>query len=83
MVSDMNEGGVFEDSCLPVRIELGEIELSVAEIANLRKGGVLEVDAPGQLRCFMRVGNSIVAEGIVRIKSEGFSICIEKIVMPR
>lgn len=83
MVSDMNEGGVFEDSCLPVRIELGEIELSVAEIANLRKGGVLEVDAPGQLRCFMRVGSSIIAEGIVRIKSEGFSICIEKIVMPR
>jgi|GEM_PF-7087818 len=80
---DMSEETVCGESGIPVCIELGEIELDISDIASMRRGSVIEVDAPGQLRCFMRVGNSIIAEGSVESRNEGFSVRIERFLRPQ
>lgn len=70
MSIEVSEMEVEGEQKLPgVRIDLGEIEVSLADLAALRPGAVINLGVVELDRCFIRVGSAALAEG--RIRREG------------
>lgn len=73
------EGESFEglvDTTFSVRLDLGEIEMSLAELAALRPGSVIELAHVGPLHCFLRIGTGEVRRGVVRMKADSLEVAI-------
>lgn len=62
------------DDKVVMQIDLGEIELSLDELMAIRAGGVIELEVATTMRCFMRVGNTTLAEGELSVEDGGVSI---------
>jgi flagellar motor switch/type III secretory pathway protein FliN len=73
-------GGSTNAGDVPVRIDLGSVELSAADIADLRRGSKLELEAEGLLRCFLRIGNRTFAEGALSVTGDGLTVTVQKIL---
>lgn len=58
------------DSGVLMRLDLGDIELSLNEVVALRAGSVIELQGTEPLRCYMRVGSTVLAEGEVAVKED-------------
>jgi flagellar motor switch/type III secretory pathway protein FliN len=63
-----------------VRLDIGAIELSLEELAALRVGTVIELQARMPLNCYMRVGATTLALAELNINQGDLSICIKEIV---
>jgi flagellar motor switch/type III secretory pathway protein FliN len=69
MHGDERGGAVsLGDRGVLMRLDLGDIDLSLDEIVALRAGSVIELEGGTPLRCFMRVGSTVLAEGEVSVK---------------
>jgi hypothetical protein len=68
--------GSIAETKLPVRLDLGEVEMSLAELAALRTGSVMELSCGGPLHCFLRVGSGEVRRGVLRVKGDKMELSI-------
>ena len=71
---DFDEEGVAETPApigAVIRLDLGDIELSLDEIAALRAGSRIELQADMPMSCFMRVGSTVLAQGELSIGEDG------------
>lgn len=62
------------DDRVVIRIDVGEIEVSLDQFMAIRAGGVIELETTTPTRCFMRVGNTTLAEGELSVEEGGISI---------
>ena len=63
---------------IPVRIDLGSLELSLEEIAALREGHRLELDAQLPTACFLRIGHLVIAEASLEQSDAGLVVRVIK-----
>lgn len=50
-----------------IRLDLGDIELSLDEVVALRAGSVIELAGTEPLRCYMRIGSTVLAEAEIAV----------------
>jgi hypothetical protein len=65
---------------VPVRVDLGSLELTLEEIAALRAGHLLDLDSQLPAACFLRIGSTVIAEGVLDSAPAGLVIQLKKIV---
>jgi flagellar motor switch/type III secretory pathway protein FliN len=63
-----------------MRVDIGEIQLALEELAALRNGSVIELDAQLPLKCFMRVGGTTLAEGELSLDESGLRVTIKDVI---
>jgi hypothetical protein len=64
---------------IPLRIDLGSLELSVEEVAALRPGAQLEIAGGFPAECFLRIGATALARGVLEVGVDGFTLCVEEV----
>jgi hypothetical protein len=67
-----------KSGAIPVRLDLGSLELSLEEIAALREGHRLELDAQLPTACFLRIGQGVVAEASLEQSEQGLVVRVIK-----
>lgn len=80
----VNNDGEFDtmtDSSFGVRIDVGEIKLSLEMMAALKGGATIELDAVLPMVCFLRVGSTTLAKGLLRTTEAGVSVEIEEVLV--
>ena len=80
----VNNGGevdMVQDSSFGVRIDVGEIKLSLEMMAALKGGATIELDAVLPMVCFLRVGATTLAKGLLRTTEGGVSVEIEEVLL--
>jgi flagellar motor switch/type III secretory pathway protein FliN len=78
-VADEGEANTVEVRPIPLRIDLGSLELSVEEIAALRPGAQLEIDGSFPAECFLRIGATALARGVLEVGGDGFMLRVEEV----
>lgn len=63
-----------------VRLDIGEIELSLKELAALRAGTAIELSSETPVKCCMRVGATMLAQGELSIDGGSLVLKITQIV---
>jgi flagellar motor switch/type III secretory pathway protein FliN len=61
-------------------VDLGSLELTLEEIAALRAGHLLDLDSQLPAACFLRIGSTVIAEGVLDSAPAGLVIQLKKIV---
>jgi hypothetical protein len=62
-----------------VRIDLGSLELTVDEIAALSPGVRIELDGSFPAECFLRVGATVLARGVLEQGEGGFALRVQQV----
>jgi hypothetical protein len=70
-----DERGLGEEN-MPVKIDLGEVRLSLEQLLAVRRGMEISLDAEMPLRCYMRIGTTIIAEAVLELESNGVRLTI-------
>lgn len=78
-VVDEGEVKSSEVRPIPLRIDLGSLELSVEEVAALRPGAQLEIAGRFPAECFLRIGATALARGVLEVGADGFTLCVEEV----
>lgn len=80
-VNNEGETEIVTDSSFGVRIDVGEIRLSLDMVAALKGGATIELDAALPMVCFLRVGATTLAKGLLRTTDGGVSVEIEEVLV--
>lgn len=72
---------IVADNSFGVRIDVGEIKLSLEMLAALKGGATIELDATFPVVCFLRVGATTLAKGLLRTTEGGISVEIEEALL--
>ena len=70
--TEMREG----ESGVWIRLDLGDVELGLDEVVGLRAGSILELEGGLPLRCYLRIGESALAEGEISVAEQRLSLTI-------
>jgi flagellar motor switch/type III secretory pathway protein FliN len=62
-----------------VRFDIGDVELLLHELAALRSGATIELEADLPLRCFMRVGSTTIAQGELSLGERGLMLLVTEV----
>ena len=73
-----NEMNSMSDSVM-VQLNLGEIELSLSQLAALRSGSRIELDAQMPFKCALRIGATTLATGEINQIDNRLSVRILEI----
>ncbi len=75
--SGIRETGMREaESGVWIRLDLGDVELGLDEVVGLRAGSILELEDGLPLRCYLRIGESALAEGEISVAEQRLSLTI-------
>jgi flagellar motor switch/type III secretory pathway protein FliN len=78
-IQNGEESQVVEAEPFGVRIDLGEIRLSLEMLTALRAGTAIELDTTFPTECYLRIGATTLAKGMVRSCDSGLTIDIEEV----
>lgn len=78
-VQNEEESQAVEADPFGVRIDLGEIRLSLDMLTALRAGTAIELDTTFPTECYLRIGATTLAKGMVRNCDNGLTIDIEEV----
>lgn len=73
-IEPRDDSKVAESDSFGVRLDLGEVNLSLEMLSALRAGTTIELDAHFPMECFLRIGSTTLAKGVVRPCDKGLEV---------
>lgn len=73
-IEQRDDSKVAESDSFGVRLDLGEVNLSLEMLSALRAGTTLELDAHFPMECFLSIGATTLAKGVVRPCEKGLEV---------